>query len=79
MQGQEEVAGGPQASLALSPLGWVTSAEPVAQVSSDSSVFQAVSSVIAAALLMTISHFLHKSLSHLPPKMSPLTHPTPAL
>lgn len=47
MQGQEEVAGGPQASL--SPLGWVTSAEPVAQVSSDSSVFQAVSSVIAAA------------------------------
>lgn len=49
MQGQEEVAGGPQASLSLSPLGWVTSAEPVAQVSSDSSVFQAVSSVIAAA------------------------------
>lgn len=49
MQGQEEVAGGPQASLALSLLGWVTSAEPVAQVSSDSSVFQAVSSVIAAA------------------------------
>lgn len=67
------MTGGPQASPALSSLGWITSAEPVAQVSSDCSVFQAVSSVIAAASLMTIIHFRHKSLSHLPQKTSPLT------